>query len=105
MPVVLVIGAGKFLVLGGLWLGAGWAVGWGGMVLEPFGTHLGKLAVVLVVVPVAFNFMEGRLLARVGEEGGSQKNWLRLLQNDVRCESLEECEIFQGDEDSILSNC
>jgi hypothetical protein len=37
--VILGVCGMKFLVLGGLWLGAGWAVGWGEMVLEPFGTH------------------------------------------------------------------
>lgn len=39
LPVILGVLGGKFLVLGGLWVGAGWAVGWGEMVLEPFGTH------------------------------------------------------------------
>jgi hypothetical protein len=55
-----------------------------------------------VVVPVVFNFMEQQLLARIGDGGGCQKNWVGKIQGDARGESLEECEIFQGDEDSIL---
>lgn len=58
-----------------------------------------------MVVPVAFNFMEQQLLARIGDGGGFQKKWVGMIQGDARGESLEECEIFQGDEDSILSNC
>jgi hypothetical protein len=58
-----------------------------------------------VIVPVAFNFIEQRLLARIGDGVGCQKNWLQMIRGDARSESLEECEIFQGDEDSILSNC
>jgi len=72
------------------------------MALAPFGSHLGKLAMALVIVPLTFNFIEQRLLATAGNGDSNGKNWLRLLQRDSRCESLEEFEIFQGDEDSIL---
>lgn len=92
----------KFFVLIALWFLATPAVNFAEMALAPFGSHLGKLAIVLVVVPIAFNFIEQRLLARSGESQGSEKNWMQLLGRDSRCECLEECEIFQGDEDSIF---